>query len=85
MTAYHVLRLAMAEAKIGDASQPESWEIVARDVPASSASHAIRQHCEQQLTGRTVDAGGMYAAVPARSWKVTPVKAETKTILRLTG
>jgi predicted lipoprotein len=82
MTAYHVLRLATAEAKIGDASQPESWEIVARDVPANSSSHAIRQ---QQLAGRNVDAGGMYAAVPARSWKVTPVKAETKTILRLTG
>lgn len=84
-TAYHVLRLAMAEAKIGEAAKAETWEIVDRDVGANSAEHAIRIHCTEALQKPKADAGGMYVAVPSRSWKTTPVNAETKTILKLTG
>jgi hypothetical protein len=85
-TAYHVLRLATPEMlDVTRLEQAETWEIVARDVAANSAEHAIRLHCTEALKGPKADAGGMYVAVPSRSWKTTPVKAETKTILKLTG
>lgn len=74
-TAYHVLQLVSAELKRDDVIQaPENWNVYARDVEANSAPDAVR---------KTVKDGGMYVAVPSRSFSPTTVKIETQTVVKL--
>ncbi len=54
-----------------------AWKSAAT-IEASSAETAIRIHC------KTLDEpGGVYVAVPSRSWRPVTVKAETTTVLKL--
>lgn len=55
----------------------DRWLLVAKDIAARSAEHAVRQRAEK--TGRQ----GVLVAIPARSWKPVTVAVKTTTTLVL--
>ena len=58
------------------------WQEIAR-VSARSTASAIRRMVDGEENGLLPeDSGGVYVAVPARSWKPVTVKVETKTALK---
>ena len=72
MTEYVVLK--------AEHPNPMHWEPLG-NVKARSAASAIRKHVDEdeQIKG---DGGGLFVAVPARSWKPVRVAVETKTSLK---
>ena len=75
MTEYIVFRRSTEDSK---------WQETAK-YEARSADSAIRQHLEGKPSvdgNATAREGGVFVAVPARSWKPVTVKVETKTALK---
>jgi hypothetical protein len=76
MTEYVVL-----ERNTTEPDGPERW-LYAGTGSARSAAVAIKEFLATGVHGSPPLSGGVYVAVPARSWKPVTVKVETKTALR---
>lgn len=75
MTRYHVLKKVPAASP---GSMDDRWEVIARDVEANGAEHALRK------TSATdgLSSGAELVAVPSRSWTPVKVKIETTTSVK---
>ena len=64
-----------------DAAGAPSWEVLSESFPGRSAGSVIRDYLTTKGDGK----GGVFVAVPARSWNPVTVTVETKTVLKLGG
>lgn len=77
LTAYVVL--------LQDETTDGQFDKVADNVQAHSSDHAIRVYAEQAIAKKQLANGTVLVAVPARSWKPTPITVATTTTIKLGG